>query len=73
MKAAGPSMERSTWVSAAKLRVIGEVGEAQETAGVGQLVEDHDAGVAPGQRQSHEIRADEARAAGDDPAIHGQT
>ena len=47
--------------------VAGEAGQVLRVSGVGQRVEIDDARPAPGARQPDERRADEARAAGDDP------
>ena len=49
-----------------------EVAQALEAAGVGQLVDHHDARRARREHQAHEVRADEAGASGDEDAIHGQ-
>jgi hypothetical protein len=54
-------------------RVLGDVGQALEVPGVGQLVDDDDARPGARERQPDEIRPDEARSAGDDPGIHAQT
>ena len=89
MNSAGPRIERSTCVSAAKLTIasqpaaavatasgIGDVAlvelvldalEVRAVAGVGQLVE-HDDLVAGRREPPHEVRADEAGAAGDEDA-----
>ena len=98
MKAPASSIERSTWLSAAKLRtavgpVLGEdaahvgavgdvpldegqagvvehVGQVLQAAGVGELVEDDDAGAGLGEGEPHEVAADEAGAAGDEQGFH---
>ena len=49
-------------------RAPAHVLEAQEVAGVGELVHDHDAD-APSDGEAHEVAADGARPAGDDPGL----
>ena len=51
-------------------RVRLDVAQVREAAGIGQLVEDDHAGLGTGERQPDEITADEARPAGDEPAVH---
>ena len=55
-----------------KALVGGDVGEALEIPGVGELVDHHDAGVAARERVADEVRPDESRTARDDPGRHAQ-
>ncbi len=99
MKALASSIERSTWLSAAKLttavglvlgedpahlvavgdvaldegqaRVVEDVGEVLQAAGVGELVEDDDPGLGLGEGEPDEVAADESGAAGDEEGFHG--
>src|SRR3954453_13626340 len=51
--------------------VVQHVRQARQAAGVGELVEHHDAGVRLGEEEPHEVAADEAGAAGDEDGFHG--
>ena len=62
--------DEADWLELERSNTV-QVKEQLRLPSVRELVEHDDAGVVVGQRVAHEVAADEARAPGDEPGLHG--